>query len=164
MLLCSLVAWISPSALRYSPRKQFPSAFWQGRQRLFKVFRLVWWMCVHPLLWLLLVSTFTNETQVSWPDPLTMWLRNSSPSLWYRSKKSKPKPFSAFCAHLWAFSESTLRETCDRWFTRQWVTWRYLAGASSPSLLHSLPKINGGYFPKSLRIIDYVPPYFNLYW
>jgi hypothetical protein len=35
------------------------------------------------------------------------------PSVWYRSKKSKPKPFSALCAHSWAFSESILRGTCD---------------------------------------------------
>jgi hypothetical protein len=33
--------------------------------------------------------------------------------LWYRSKKSKPKPFSAFCVHPWAFSELILRKTCD---------------------------------------------------
>jgi hypothetical protein len=35
------------------------------------------------------------------------------------------------------------------WFTRQWATWHYLARASSPPLLHQLPKINGGYFPNS---------------
>jgi hypothetical protein len=31
------------------------SSYYQlsGRQRLFKLLRLVWWMCVHPLLWLL---------------------------------------------------------------------------------------------------------------
>jgi hypothetical protein len=50
-----------------------------------------------------LVSTFTTETQVS--SPVTMRLRNSSQSVWYRSKKPKPKPFSAF-------SESFLGETC----------------------------------------------------
>jgi hypothetical protein len=32
-----------------------------------------------------LVSAFTNENQVSSPVTLTMWLRNSSPPLWYRS-------------------------------------------------------------------------------
>jgi hypothetical protein len=36
-----------------------------------------------------LVSTFKNETQASSPFIHTMWLSNSSPSLWYRSKKSK---------------------------------------------------------------------------
>jgi hypothetical protein len=34
-----------------------------------------------------LVSTFTNETQVS--SPVTMWLWNSWPSLWYHSKRVK---------------------------------------------------------------------------
>jgi hypothetical protein len=29
-------------------------SFLAGRQRLFKISGLVWWMCVHPLLWLLL--------------------------------------------------------------------------------------------------------------
>jgi hypothetical protein len=33
--------------------------------------------------------------------------------LWYSSKKSKPKPFSAFSAHPWAFSEPILRKNCD---------------------------------------------------
>jgi hypothetical protein len=49
-----------------------------------------------------LVSAFTNETLVSSPVTRMMWLRNSSPSLWYHSKKPKPKPFSAFmctCEH-----------------------------------------------------------------
>jgi hypothetical protein len=31
----------------------------------------------------------------------------------YRSKKSKPKPFCAFCAHSWVFSEPMLRKICD---------------------------------------------------
>jgi hypothetical protein len=60
-----------------------------------------------------LVSKFTNEIQASSPVPYMTWLRNLSPSLWYRSKKSKMYPFSAFCAHLWAFSEPTLHRTCD---------------------------------------------------
>jgi hypothetical protein len=34
-------------------------------------------------------------------------------SLLYHSKKSMPKPFSAFCAHPWAFWEPVLRKTCD---------------------------------------------------
>jgi hypothetical protein len=33
--------------------------------------------------------------------------------LWYCSKKSKLKKFSAFCAHLSAFSEPILRKTGD---------------------------------------------------
>jgi hypothetical protein len=31
----------------------------------------------------------------------------------YRSKMLKPKPFSASCAHPWAFSEPILRKTFD---------------------------------------------------
>jgi hypothetical protein len=52
ILLWSPVAWISPSALYSCPRKQLPSAFWQADVCL-NFFWLVWWMCVHPLLWLL---------------------------------------------------------------------------------------------------------------
>jgi hypothetical protein len=52
-------------------------------------------MCVHPLL-CSLVSTFTNETQVSSRVNFTMWLRNSSSSMCNRSKISKPTPFSSF--------------------------------------------------------------------
>jgi hypothetical protein len=59
-----------------------------------------------------LVSAFTNETQVSSPVTPTMWLRNSSPSLLYHSQRSKPKPFSALCAHPWVFLEPILRKTC----------------------------------------------------
>jgi hypothetical protein len=36
-----------------------------------------------------LVSTFTNEAQFSSPVTHTVWLRDSSPSLWYHSKKVK---------------------------------------------------------------------------
>jgi hypothetical protein len=36
-----------------------------------------------------LVSTFTNETQVSSPVAHTMWLGNPSPFLWHRSKQVK---------------------------------------------------------------------------
>jgi hypothetical protein len=46
-----------------------------------------------------LVSTFTIETQVSSPVTGMVCLRNSSPSLWHRSKKSKPKTLSEFYAH-----------------------------------------------------------------
>jgi hypothetical protein len=60
-----------------------------------------------------LVSTITNETQVTSLVTHTMWLRNSSSSMWYHSKKSKPKPFPTFCVHLWAFSETMLHKTCD---------------------------------------------------
>jgi hypothetical protein len=45
-----------------------------GRQRLFKLFRHVWWMCVLPLFDWTLVLTFTNDTRVSLL--IRMWLRN----------------------------------------------------------------------------------------
>jgi hypothetical protein len=49
-----------------------------------------------------LVSALTNETQVSSPVTHTMWSRNSSPSLWYRSKKVKPK--AILCILCWLMS------------------------------------------------------------
>jgi hypothetical protein len=53
---------------------------------LFKHFQLVWWcVCIH-YFDCTLVSAFTNETQVSSPVTRMMWLRNSSSSLWHRSK------------------------------------------------------------------------------
>jgi hypothetical protein len=61
-----------------------------------------------------LASTFINETQVSSPVTHTMWLKYSSPSFWYHFKKSKPKPFSAFCTHPWAFLNPIWGKTCDR--------------------------------------------------
>jgi hypothetical protein len=45
-------------------------------------------VCIHCFDYSL-VSTFTNETHVSSPVTRTMSLRNSSPSLWYHSKKVK---------------------------------------------------------------------------
>jgi hypothetical protein len=64
-------------------------------------------VCVH-CLDCLLVSTFTNETQVSSPVSHKMWLRTSLPSLWYRSRKVKVEtilwifctPMSIFRTHL----------------------------------------------------------------
>jgi hypothetical protein len=38
-----------------------------------------------------LVTTYTNETKVSSPVTLTMWLRNSLPSLWHRFINVKGK-------------------------------------------------------------------------
>jgi hypothetical protein len=59
-----------------------------------------------------LVSTFANKIQVLSRFSCTVWLKNSSPSLWHHYEKSKSKPLSAFCAHPWAFSESILHKTC----------------------------------------------------
>jgi hypothetical protein len=61
---------------------------------MFKLFQLVWWMCVHPLLWLLFGFNITNKTLVSSPVTCMMWLRNSSPSSWYHSKKSQSQSHS----------------------------------------------------------------------
>jgi hypothetical protein len=65
-----------------------------------------------------LISTFTNETQVS--SPVTHTIRNSMPSLWYRSEKSKLKPFSVFRAQLWAFSEPIFHKTCGSLAQLSW--------------------------------------------
>jgi hypothetical protein len=79
---------------------------------LFKLFRLFWWMGVQPLLWWLFDFNILKWNPVS--SPVTIWFRNSSPSSWYYSKKkSKPKPFSAFCVHPWTFLEPILCKTCD---------------------------------------------------
>jgi hypothetical protein len=51
-----------------------------------------------------LVSTFTNETQVSSPITRMMWLGYSSPALCYCSKKVKAKGILCIlCAHLSVF-------------------------------------------------------------
>jgi hypothetical protein len=108
-LLWSLVAWIPLSVFLSYPRKQLPSALWQADVCLnffglsSECVRIHCFDCS-------LVSTFTNETQVSSPVTRTMWLRNSSPSLWYRSKKSQSRSHPLrFFTRPWAFSEPTLR-------------------------------------------------------
>jgi hypothetical protein len=50
-------------------------------------FWVVLWICVYPLLYCSLVSTFTDETQVL--SPVMMWLRNSLQSLWHCCKNVK---------------------------------------------------------------------------
>jgi hypothetical protein len=37
----------------FRSQKTVAISFLAGRRHLFKLFRLVWWMCMHPLLWLL---------------------------------------------------------------------------------------------------------------
>jgi hypothetical protein len=69
-------------------QRQLLLAFWQadnGYLNLLSLFRE--YVCIH-CIDCSLVSVFTNETQVPSPVTRMMWLRNSSPSLWYRSKKS----------------------------------------------------------------------------
>jgi hypothetical protein len=68
---------------------------------------------VHPLPWMSFCSTFTNETQISTAVTRTLWLINSSPSLWYHSTKSKIKSFSLFHVHLSALVEPILCMTWD---------------------------------------------------
>jgi hypothetical protein len=87
----SLIAWNPPSTLENSCRRL------SGRH-LFKLFRLVWWVCVHPLLWLLIGSTFTDEALVSSPVTYVMWLRNVLPSSWYRSKVKAEAILCVLCA------------------------------------------------------------------
>jgi hypothetical protein len=65
-------------------QKATATSFLVGRH-LLKLFQLVGdCVCIH-CFESFLVSTFTNETQVS--SPVMMWLRNLSPSLWYCLKK-----------------------------------------------------------------------------
>jgi hypothetical protein len=44
------------------------------------------------------VSTFTNETEISAPVAHTMLLRNSLPSLWYHSKRVKAEGSHSLCS------------------------------------------------------------------
>jgi hypothetical protein len=78
--------------------------------KLFSLFRKC--VCIHYFDWSL-VSTFTNETQVSSPVTHTMWLRNSSPSLLYRSKKCQSQSHSVFRVCPWEFLEPILCKICD---------------------------------------------------
>jgi hypothetical protein len=61
---CCMNSTISTSFLS---QKKVAFSFLAGRKRLFKLFQLVWLICVHPGLLLLFGSTFTNETQVTSP-------------------------------------------------------------------------------------------------
>jgi hypothetical protein len=99
MLLRSLVAWIPSSALLSCPRKQLPSAFWQADNICLNFFGLFGeCVCIH-CFDCSLIATFTNETQASSSVTHMIWLRNSSPSLWYRSKKVKARVIrSVLCA------------------------------------------------------------------
>jgi lipid-A-disaccharide synthase-like uncharacterized protein len=84
------VAWIPPS----ENRKQLPSAFWHAHNvcpNFFSFFgEHVFIHCFDCSL----VSTFTNKTYISSPVTRTVWLRNASPSLWYRSKHSQSQSHS----------------------------------------------------------------------
>jgi hypothetical protein len=91
MLLWPITAWIPPS-------ENIPEnscRFLAGGQRLFQLSRLLWLMCVHPLLWLF----FGFNNQVSSPVTRTLQLTNSLPSLWYRSETVKAE---AILCILWA--------------------------------------------------------------
>jgi hypothetical protein len=88
-LLWSLVAWIPPSALLSCHRKQWSSAFWRGLfgdVRASTAFTAFWF----------------QHSQMKARFYHILLLRCDEKFIaifvWYRSKKSKPKPFSAFCA------------------------------------------------------------------
>jgi hypothetical protein len=70
MLLWFLVAWIPPSA---------------GNVTFLACL-------VNVCAFTALTALWFQHSQVSTPVARTMWFRNSSPSLWYRYKKSKPVP------------------------------------------------------------------------
>jgi hypothetical protein len=83
----------------FPSKKTVAIRFWQADNVCLKIFGFFGeCMRIHCFDFSL-VSTFTNKTHVTSSVTLAMLLRNSSPSLCYRSKKSKPKPFSAFCEH-----------------------------------------------------------------
>jgi hypothetical protein len=70
-------------------------------------FCLFCWICVHLLLWLLFGFSI-HKWKVSSPVTRIMWLRDSSPSLWYRCRKVKAEailcilyaPVNIFGTHL----------------------------------------------------------------
>jgi hypothetical protein len=97
-LLWSLVARIPHSALHSCSIKKLPSAFWQT-EGLFKLFRLVWWMCVHPLLWLFLCFNIHEWNPVSSPVLYTIWLEIERHICGIGLKISKPSPY-VLCAPL----------------------------------------------------------------
>jgi hypothetical protein len=100
-------------------------------------------MCIH-YFDCSLISTFTNEIQVSSSVTRMMWMRNSSPSFWYRSKKSQSRSHSlCFVRTHEHFRNPSLRRTSDN---------AYLACASSSPAPPLATKIKGGYFPNSPRI------------
>jgi hypothetical protein len=103
-LLWPIVAWIPTSALLFCPVPANSCHQLSGR-RLLSFSACLMNVCASTALTALWFhySPFTRM----------MWLRNSLPSLWYHSEKSKLKPFFAFRAHLWAFLEPILCKTCD---------------------------------------------------
>jgi hypothetical protein len=57
-----------------------------GRQLLFKLFRLLWWMCVHPLLWQLFGFNVHKWNACFITCYSYDAIEKFTPSLWYRSK------------------------------------------------------------------------------
>jgi hypothetical protein len=70
-------------------------------------------VCISIVLTALWFQHSQIKPRCSSPVTHKMWLRNSTPSLWYHSKNSMRKPFYAFCACLWVFLEPILWKTCD---------------------------------------------------
>jgi hypothetical protein len=113
LLICGHLFMNSTISTPLLSQKTVAISFLAGRQLLFKLLRFFWWMCVHPLLWLLtalwfqypqMKPRFNHLLLVRCDWEIHRHLCGIAP------RKSKPKPFSAFCAHPWAFSEHILRE------------------------------------------------------
>jgi hypothetical protein len=51
-LYCASLLHEFHTSTPFLSQKTVAISFLAGRQRLFKPFRLAWWVCVHPLLWL----------------------------------------------------------------------------------------------------------------
>jgi hypothetical protein len=84
--------------------------FLASRQCLFRLFWLVWWMCVHPLLWLFCGFNIHKRD----PGFINCYSYNvTEKSIAIFCSKSMPKLFSASHVHRWAFSEPVLHKTCD---------------------------------------------------
>jgi hypothetical protein len=112
-------------------------------------------VCIHCFDWAL-VSTLTNETHVSSPVTHKIWLKENHCHLCgIALNKSKPKSWSAFYVHLWAFSEHILRKTSDSlrltviiitensvWNLWKfiWKFWKYEAPSFTNFLVNTLNK------------------------
>jgi hypothetical protein len=69
-------------------------------------------MCVHPLLWLLFGFNI-KQIKPRFHHPLWHDWEIHCHLCGITLKRSKPKPFSAFCVHPWAFAEPILPKTYD---------------------------------------------------
>jgi hypothetical protein len=84
-------------------------SFLAGRQHLFKLFWLLWWMCASTALTALWFQH--SQMKPRFHHLLLMWCDHHLCSI--TLKKTKPKPFSAYCAYPRTFLEKILCKTCD---------------------------------------------------